>query len=129
MTRGKPRDGTKNPGGRPPEWTEDRISELGDALEAWAQKPSAFYLETFCSLHRTYPQRLSEFAEKNAKFAESLKVAKASCAAHLADATAAGKIPTAFGIFALKQRGWSDKQEVKHTGAVTVQSTPFDENA
>lgn len=116
MTKGKPRDGSKNPGGRPVEWTEDRILELAAALEKWSQAHTSCYLETFCATHRTYPQRLSEFAEKNPKFAEALKVAKASCAAHLAEATAGGEMPPAFGIFALKQHGWRDKHEVEHSG-------------
>ena len=128
MTKGKPRDGSKNPGGRPIEWDEGRIDDLGNALIKWATTDhTACYLESFCREQRTYPQKLSELADTNPKFSESLKVAKACIAANIAEATAAGEMPPAFGIFALKQRGWTDKQEVKHSGAITIQSTAVDE--
>lgn len=131
MTRGKPRDGSKNPGGsgRPVEWTEERILALADDLETWSQGHTALYLESFCAQHRTYPQKLSELAERSERFSEALKVAKAACAAHQAEATAAGEIPPAFGIFGLKQHGWRDKseQDINLRGGITIQSTPLDE--
>lgn len=116
--RGKPRDGSKNPGGAPKEWTKERIEALADQLDQWSQGDDAQFLETFCKAHRTYPQRLSEFAKENPKFAEVLKVAKASCAASMAQATFDGACPPAFGIFALKQHGWTDKQEIEHSGEI-----------
>jgi hypothetical protein len=119
MTRGKPKDGSKNPGGRPVEWTDERIEELAESLWIWCQEHTACYLETFCAQQRTYPQKLSELATRSPKFSEALKVAKASCASHLAEATAGGEVPPAFGIFALKQHGWKDRQEVEHTGEIT----------
>ena len=118
MTRGKPKDGSKNPGGRPTEWTEERIEALADKLIAWSKVHTSCYLESFCAKNETYPQKLSELAQKSEKFSEALKRARASCASNLAEATAGGEMPPAFGIFALKQHGWRDKQEVEHSGEV-----------
>jgi hypothetical protein len=116
--KGKPLDGSKNPGGKPKEWTDERISDLADKLEEWAASGDAKFLETFCQENQTYPQRLSEFAKDNAKFAEVLKIAKAACASSIAKATFLGICPPAFGIFTLKQHGWTDKQEIEHSGEV-----------
>lgn len=120
MPRGKPRDGSKNPGGtgRPVEWTVERIEALAEKLVTWSRFHTSCYLESFCSANETYPQRLSEFAAENKRFAEALKRAKASCAAHLAEATAGGEMPPAFGIFALKQHGWTDRREIEHSGEI-----------
>jgi hypothetical protein len=115
---GKPLDGSKNPGGRPPEWTPQVIEEFADALMDWAQTDDAKFLETFCKQHRTYPQKLSELAAKSPKFSESLKAAKAACAHNMAQITMLGACPPAFGIFALKQHGWTDRQEVAHSGEI-----------
>ena len=128
MTRGKPKDGSKNPGGRPPEYTQAVIEDMADRLIDWAQNNDALYLESFCKRERTYPQRLSEFAKNNEKFAEALKIAKNANAANIGEAVAAGEIPPAVGIFGLKQHGHTEKQELKHTGSVTIQSTPLDED-
>jgi hypothetical protein len=130
MTRGRPKDGSKNPGGRPigsVKWTDESISELAQALITWADRRTSCYLESFCAENKTYPQKMSELAAQNESFAEALKRAKAACSSHIAEATAGGEMPPAFGIFALKQHGWTDKQELKHTGGITIQSTPIDE--
>ncbi len=127
MTRGKPKDGSKNPGGRPTEYTDDVIESMADRLVDWAQAHDALYLESFCKSERTYPQRLTEFAAKNPKFSESLKIAKCANAANIGEAVAAGEIPPAVGIFGLKQHGHTEKHDVSVTGSVTIQSSPIDE--
>jgi hypothetical protein len=127
MTRGKPKDGSKNPGGRPIEWTDTEIEAMGNRLVEWAQSHDALYLESFCKRERTYPQKMTEFAAKNEKFSESLKIAKCANAANIGEAVAAGEIPPAVGIFGLKQHGHTEKHEVNHSGAVTIQSSPTDE--
>lgn len=128
MTRGKPKDGSKNPGGAPKVWTPEAIEALADELSQWATQDDAMFLACFCKDHHIYRQRLTEFAKDNPKFADSLKQAQNTCEANIAERTAKSGMPPAFGIFALKQHSWTDKQEFKHTGSITVQSTPTDEN-
>jgi hypothetical protein len=118
MTRGKPKDGSKNPGGAPTVWTPERISALADDLQAWSRDPSAMFLASFCKGRGLYRQRLTEFADKNEKFADALKAAQAVCEANIAEGTADGAIPPAFGIFGLKQHKWTDKQEIEHSGEI-----------
>lgn len=127
MTRGKPRDGSKNPGGAPKVWTLAVIESLAVELESWASAPGSMFLASFCRDNGTHRQRLYEFAKENEKFADALKKAENACEANIAEGTADGAIPPAFGIFGLKQRGWTDKAEVKHTGGITIQSSPIDE--
>jgi hypothetical protein len=111
----KPAEHGANPGGRPKIWTDYKLEELGDDLVEWAQDPASLFLESWCKLRRTYPQRLTEWAKSSSKFAESLKVAKTAIASNIAEKTALEGMPTSFGIFALKQHEWTDRHE--HTGA------------
>lgn len=116
----KPRN-SPNPTGRPIEWTVQIIEALAQKLDTWSNFHTSCYLETFCAANKTYPQKLSELAQINTVFAEALKRAKSSCASHLAEATAGGEMPPAFGIFALKQHGWTDQREIKHSGEIKSQ--------
>lgn len=120
MTRGKPKDGSKNPGGRPAEYTPEVIEAMADRLIEWAQVNNAYYLESFCKSERTYPQRLTEFAKGNEKFAEALKIAKCANAANIGEAVATGDIPPAVGIFGLKQHGHTEKHEVSGPGGGSI---------
>lgn len=131
MTRGKPRDGTKNPGGRPKgagKWTPEAIESIAVDLAAWATRDDAMFLASFCKEQGIHRQRLTEFAKENESFSDALKLAQTTCEANIAEGTADGLIPPAFGIFGLKQHAWTDKQELKHTGSVTIQSTALDED-
>jgi len=109
--------------GPKPIWTDERLDELADQMDAYYEaNPQEFTLEAFCAENRLWPQRITEFAQKNTRIAEALKVAKNHCALQLARKTAAGLMPPAFGIFGLKNNGWSDKQEIEHSGQVGITS-------
>lgn len=116
MTRGKPKDGTKNPGGRPKEWTTAAIDTLADKLNVWAGRKTSLFLASFCKGKGLHRQRLTEFAKANEKFADALKVAQNTCEANIAERTARGGMPPAFGIFGLKQHSWTDKHELAGPG-------------
>lgn len=118
MPKGKPLDGSKNPGGRPKQWTPEAIESLANSLENWSREPSAMFLASFSRDNGIHRQRLYEFAKQSEKFADALKRAETACEANIAEGTADGAIPPAFGIFGLKQRGWTDKQEIEHSGEV-----------
>lgn len=124
MTRGKPRDGSKNPGsnGRPKVYTTEIIEAMADRLVDWAQNHDALYLESFCKSERTYPQRLTEFAASNERFAEALKIAKCANAANIGESVAAGEIPPAVGIFGLKQHGHTEKHELSGPGGGPIET-------
>lgn len=85
------------------------------------------FLASFCRDNGIHRQRLTEFAKDHEGFADALKVAQTTCEANIAEGTADGAIPPAFGIFGLKQHSWTDKHDVAVSGSVTIQSTPIDE--
>lgn len=123
MTRGKPKDGSKNPGGRPPgagKWPKAAIDDLAKDLAQWATQDDAMFLASFCKLHGIHRQRLPEFAKESESFADALNVAKTTCEANIAVATADGLIPPAFGIFGLKQHAWTDKHEMAGPGGSAI---------
>jgi hypothetical protein len=111
----KPAEHGADPGGRPKIYTDFKVEELGEDLVEWAQLTTSLFIESWCKLRRTHRQRIAEFAKSNSKFADCLKTAKDAVASNIAERTAADTMPTAFGIFAMKQHEWTDRHE--HTGA------------
>ena len=64
----------------------------------------------YCSRQSIYDNE-----NKNDKFSYAIKKARLKCENFLEKYTLSGDIPAAAGIFALKNHGWSDKQEIDHT--------------
>lgn len=110
----------KNKGGRPPKWTKEKIEGLIGNLEEWAQHPSSLVLEQFCAQNGLYPELISRFADRNERFSQALKRAKASCVSHAVEALASGAAPAGM-IFLLKNiSDMRDRKEVEHTGDVKL---------
>lgn len=105
--------------GRPTDWTP----ELGDRILAlMAEGLSLTAAAAECDIHR---QRVYEWMERHAQFADTVKVGQSKRQAFLerrlltADV---GPVVTS-SIFALKNTGtgdWRDKQDVEHSGSVEV---------
>jgi len=70
----------KNVGGRPKEWTEERISETADKLLKWADKANSFALIQFCANNRFVPSKMGDLARENEGFREALMLTKAKLA-------------------------------------------------
>lgn len=63
------------PGGRPVEWTEERIDAEADALLEWIKNKKNIWLKDF-ALERDYDAScLSRFAKNNKRFAQAYKKA------------------------------------------------------
>lgn len=73
----------KNKGGRPKEWTEDRISDLAIKLLDWAAKPDSYALIQFCNAQNICASKLSNLAKENEEFREALSRAKTRIAARM----------------------------------------------
>jgi len=69
----------------------------------------------FLASVNAYRDLLPDFRERCPKFRDTEKKALAYIEQNLAVATFRNGCPPAFGIFALKNHGWSDKQEVDIT--------------
>ena len=124
--KGKPLDGSKNPGGRPMVWTPEEIEALADRMLAWALSgPMTFYIAQFIedeamSGRLIHKQRISEFEAANAKFSELYKVVKNILESHFGVAGTKSLIPPVMSVFGLKQHGHTDKQEVAHSGEICL---------
>lgn len=54
--------------------------------------------------------------EKVPEFSDTIKRARSRCEEFVESGGMAGEIPAPMAIFALKNHGWSDKQELEHSG-------------
>lgn len=77
---------------------------------------------TGLSLHLGFASRQSYYDYENRKdFSYTMKRARLYCENYIEEALYSGDIPPSAGIFALKNFGWSDKQEVEHSGNLPLQ--------
>jgi hypothetical protein len=103
------------PSGRPIEWTEEKVELLRQNLEEFSKQPSFIAMAQWHADSNTYRDLLPDFRERCPKFRDTEKLARARAEANLLRMAAGGACPPAFGIFALKNYGWSDRQEVDVT--------------
>lgn len=76
---------------------------------------------TGLSLHLGFASRQSYYDyEKKKDFSYTMKRARLYCENYIEESLYSGDIPPSAGIFALKNFGWSDKQEVEHSGSMNV---------
>lgn len=66
----------KNAGGRPEEWTKEKIKELGRKLEEWARKHDSYALVQFYRDERLTRFKLRYIASKSESFLHSLMYTK-----------------------------------------------------
>ena len=75
-------EGKKNIG-RPREWTEERIADLADKLEEWAEQENSYALVQFCRNQKIQPNILSKLARRNEEFQSVLMYAKTCLASRM----------------------------------------------
>ena len=88
-------------GGRPKEYTKEFIEKEADAFLAWLKKPDALYIKRFALERGYHPQRLSEFAQENKKFAEVLNMAQAQQETKLVEGALTNTFNAGFTKFVL----------------------------
>jgi hypothetical protein len=108
---------TNNEGGRPMKYTKEFIESEANALEEWMQKTDSIYFKRF-AFDRGYSyQRLSEFAEQNKRFSETLLRAREWQEIRLAEGGLKNEFNSNFCKFVMYNAcGWVDKQETKVSG-------------
>jgi hypothetical protein len=57
--------------------------------------------------------------EKESEYSDTIKRARSRCEEFVESNGMSGIVPPAMAIFALKNYGWSDKQEIEHSGGTT----------
>lgn len=69
------------------------------------------------ALHLGFSNRTSLYEyEKESEFSDTIKTARSRCEEFIESNGMSGNIPPAVAIFSLKNYGWTDKQEVEHSG-------------
>jgi hypothetical protein len=142
MTMGKPRNGSKNPGGRPIEYTEEFFNEFSETLIAWATKRYAqfqkngtadLWLGDFAFENGYSIQQLSRFAApegefkgRNAKFSETYEWAKTAQGSWaIKDERINAKIRQ---LLLVNFHDIKDKVEQEHSGKLIINTLPGDDN-
>lgn len=115
--KGKPLDGGKNPGGRPVEWTTERIEAAAAALVVWFGNEDSLFFEKFAHDMDLAWSHLLEIGKGNAKFAAAYARVKEIQRLRLAEGGLKGKYNAQMAYNTLKNvAGWRDKTEVEHSG-------------
>lgn len=98
----------------------DVIDESGKPakVKEWIREPEPITITGLC-LFLGFESRQSFYDyEKRKEFSYIVKKARLNVEKHYEMSAQFAKSP-AFHIFALKNMGWSDKQEIQHTGEMT----------
>ena len=107
----------KHAGGRPVSvWTPQKIASVIKQMEAYTTETDLPILAEFAYTHDYDRAQLYGFP----KIAHTIKKMMLKKETELEKIAIKGDAPTAFCIFALKQLGWSDKQQIEHSGGVEI---------
>jgi len=111
MARGKPRDGSKNPGGQPKTYDAEVI--LKDLIK-YMDSTDDPYVEEFILSQPFAPDTFYRYAKENQTLSDTVKRLHAKQAMRTVRKAESGDINCTFAIFKLKQKcyGWSDRQEI-----------------
>lgn len=99
------------PAGRPIEYTPERIQEIIEYMEKYIEDSAIPSIAKFAYISNMSRQALYEHSE----FSDMLKRLKDKREAALEEKLFSDPRFATGTIFALKQMGWSDKQEIDHT--------------
>lgn len=119
-------DEARGPGGRPSKY-EERYCE-----EVMAFMGQGFSLTAFAGEIGVARSTINEWMGAHPEFSEAVKIGQAKRTGRLERTLLAGETgpKVTAHIFALKNadpEGWKDKQEVEHSGGVTVVAHDLDE--
>ncbi len=104
-------------GGRPKKYTNEFIENEAIEFEKWMQQPGSIYFKRFAFSRGYSQQRLSEFAEVNEKFSETLARVREWQEIRLAEGGLTNEFNASFCKFVMGNAcGWSDKTETKLSG-------------
>lgn len=114
MPRGKPNDGSKNPGGRPKVYDPEHVADLIEKYCAESEDP---YVEEFQLQQGFTSELVYRLAKENERISKAIKDIHEKQKMRTVRKAEAGEINPTFAIFKLKQKcyGWTDKTEVQST--------------
>jgi len=128
--------------GRPREYTETQAIKLGNDILTWFNaNPQEWTIEAWVEHHVLETGDIFMSTDKLIRLAKAYpdtfgRIYKGTICnkqvRRMQDMTAKGAMPPALGIFLLKNRGYSDKQEVEHSGEMgfnlTINTVADDDN-
>ncbi len=98
--------------GRPKKYTDEYLGELLESLEDYISNTDIPILKEWCVSVGVPSKHVYDFDI----LSDSIKVLIDKKEANLERKGLQGEIDKAMAIFSLKQLGWSDKQQVEHSG-------------
>lgn len=100
-------------GGRPEEWTKEKIDIETQALEDWINDPTKFYLNGFATDRGYHSKHLEVFAQRHEGFRLTLARAREVQEQRIVEASLTKKFDGNFAKFVLANRaGWKERTEV-----------------
>lgn len=103
-------------GGRPPDWTDERIEKAAESLEKYIddvqRDKKNFWWQDWCYEYGICPSKASEFAKANEKFRQAYKKANAWQEHIIVKGMLAKKLDSKGSIFFLTNKyrqNWSEK--------------------
>lgn len=119
MPKGKPNDGSKNPGGRPRIYDAEKIA---DDLMTYLENSDDPYVEEFSLTQPFNIDTLYRLAKENDRLSETIKRVHEKQKMRTVRKAEVGEINPTFAIFKLKQKcyGWTDKTELEHSGRIEM---------
>lgn len=107
---------SKHAGGRPIVWTEEKIEETIELLDKYIDDNEIPIVAEFAYLNNIRKATLYE--KEELKY--SIKRLTEKKEAQLEKGALGGMLNSTMAIFSLKQMGWRDKQEIEHSGEMSV---------
>lgn len=109
---------------RPTKYNVKKITKALTKYIAEHSKTADYPILTeFCLLNHINRTYIYTLGEKSKALMDAIKACHDAKELGLERGAAHGDIPPAFAIFSLKQLGWTDKQEIEHSGLPTPPST------
>jgi hypothetical protein len=106
------------PAGRPRKYTKKLLKEIEEKIIAYTDNTPVPILAECAYELGMHRRQMYEFPELN----HAIKRLITKKESVLEKGALSGKLNTSMAIFSLKQLGWSDKQEVNHSGAIEANS-------
>lgn len=108
---------TQDEGGRPKKYTDQFIEKEADAFEEWMTYPTSIYFKRFAINRGYHPNRLTEWAKENERFACVYQKAQAWQEVRLAEGGLTSEFNAGFCKFVMGNVcNWVEKQETKVSG-------------
>ncbi len=101
---------------RPVKYTEEYLEEIKEKLSEYIDNTDIPIIAEFAYKNKIPRQKLYEFNALNDTIKECIDKKEAQLERLALD----GDVDKTMAIFSLKQLGWKDKQEIEHSGGISI---------